>query len=336
MATPILQIERLTTCLPTDTGLIRPVNDVSLVLSEGQTLALVGESGSGKSMLAFSVIRLLPANGWFESGRILWKGKNVLDMDREPLRRIRGKEIGFIFQEAGAALNPVRTIGAQLSETLRTHLVLSRAEARDRSIELLREVKIPEPERRVKDYPHQLSGGMKQRVLIAMAISCDPELVIADEPTTALDATLQTRILDLLQKLKEERKLAMLLITHDLALVRKNAERVAVMYAGRIVEEATTSRILEAPQHPYTEGLFESLPRSRGAAPGKRRLAAMTGTVPHLAALPIGCAFEPRCPVKFEPCHREVPSLAGVEDSGDHRSACYRNQAVLDAIEARS
>lgn len=336
MAPTILQIERLTTCLTTDTGLIRPVNDVSLALLAGQTLALVGESGSGKSMLAFSVMRLLPAMGRFENGRILWKGNNILEMDREPLRRIRGKEIALIFQEAGAALNPVRTIGAQLSETLRTHLVITRAEARERSIELLREVRIPEPERRVKDYPHQLSGGMKQRVLIAMAISCDPELVIADEPTTALDATLQARILELLQKLKEERELSMLLITHDLALVPQNADRVAVMYAGRIVEEAATPRILEAPQHPYTEGLFRSLPHSRGDASGKGRLAAMMGTVPHLAALPRGCAFEPRCPVRFEPCNREVPSLAEVEGSGDHRSACYRNQAVLAAMEARS
>jgi oligopeptide/dipeptide ABC transporter ATP-binding protein len=331
----ILEIDNLTTRLDTDTGTIRPVDGVSLSVKAGETLTVVGESGSGKSMLAFSIMRLLPATGRFEGGRILWKGRDLLELKAEALRRVRGREIALVFQESGAALNPVRTIGDQLAEPLRTHLSMSRRDALDRSVELLREVQIPEPERRVRDYPHQLSGGMKQRVLIAMAIACDPELVIADEPTTALDATLQARILELLAKLKRERNLSMLLITHDLGLVGDTADRVAVMYAGRVVEEGPAASVLEDPKHPYTEGLWRSLPKSRGGAPGKAKLAAMAGMVPHLADLPPGCAFAPRCPVKFEPCDREVPSLQPVEGARDHESACYGNEAVLEAMEAR-
>jgi peptide/nickel transport system ATP-binding protein len=331
MASHILEIQDLTTCLRTDRGRIRPVNEVSLRLGSGQTLAVVGESGSGKSMLAFSIMKLLPASGRIESGRILWKGTNLLDLSSEDLRRVRGKEIALVFQESGAALNPVRTIGSQLAEPLRTHLHLSKKEALDRALELLEEVRIPEPAERLRAYPHQLSGGMKQRVLIAMAISCDPELVIADEPTTALDASLQARILELLARLKDDRGLSLLLITHDLGLVKDNADRVAVMYAGRLVEEGGARQILASPQHPYTEGLWRSLPKGRSNAPGKSKLAAMAGTVPNLAALPPGCAFEPRCPVKFEPCTEAVPTLEVVPGESDHASACYKNVAVLKA-----
>jgi oligopeptide/dipeptide ABC transporter ATP-binding protein len=333
---PLLETRGLTARLQTDTGTIRPVHDVSIRLGRGETLAVVGESGSGKSMLAFSLMRLLPPAGRIESGAILWKERDLLALSPEELRRIRGKQIAMVFQESGAALNPVRTIGDQIAEPLRTHLPLTRREARDRAIELLREVRIPDPEQRVKDYPHQLSGGMKQRVLIAIAISCDPELVIADEPTTALDATLQARILELLARLKEERKLSMLLITHDLGIVRDNADRVAVMYAGRMVETGAARTVLDSPGHPYTRGLLQSLPRARGLAPGKAKLAAMAGSVPHLAALPPGCAFGPRCPEKFEPCEATVPSLEplGGERSG-HRTACYRNDAVLEAAAVR-
>ena len=269
MSQTLLEIQGLTTALATDTGTIRPVNDVSIDLSAGETLAVVGESGSGKSMLAFSIMRLLPRAARFESGRILWKERDILEMPSESLRRIRGKEIALVFQEAGSALNPVQTVGSQLREPLRTHLGLSRKDARDRSVELLGEVQIPDPERRVSDYPHQLSGGMKQRVLIAMAIACDPELLIADEPTTALDTTLQAHILELLARLQEERNLSLLLITHDLSLVKENTDRVAVMYAGRLVEVGESDSILSNPGHPYTRGLWQSLPKPRGDEPGK-------------------------------------------------------------------
>jgi oligopeptide/dipeptide ABC transporter ATP-binding protein len=330
----LLDARGLTTRLETDGGTIRPVNDVSLRIRVGETVAVVGESGSGKSMLAFTLMRLLPPAGRIEKGSILWKGRELLTMSNEEIRRVRGKQISLIFQESGAALNPVRTVGDQIAEPLRTHLGLSRRQARDRAVELLGEVRIQEPEQRVNDYPHQLSGGMKQRVLIAMAIACDPELVIADEPTTALDATLQARILELLARLKQERNLSMLLITHDLGLVRGNADRVAVMYAGRIVEEAPSQRILEEPRHPYTQGLWQSIPKARGDAPGKAKLAAMAGGVPYLAALPPGCAFEPRCPVRFDACNVSVPLLLPVPEAraAVHRSACYHNPAVLEAM----
>jgi oligopeptide/dipeptide ABC transporter ATP-binding protein len=330
----LLDVRGLTTRIETGGGTIRPVNEVSLRLGAGETVAVVGESGSGKSMLAFTLMRLLPPAGRIEKGSILWKGRDLLSMSNEEIRRVRGKQISLIFQESGAALNPVRTVGGQIAEPLRTHLGLSRRDARDRAVELLREVKIQEPKKRAKDYPHQLSGGMKQRVLIAMAIACDPELVIADEPTTALDATLQSRILELLARLKGERNLSMLLITHDLGLVRGNADRVAVMYAGRIVEEAQAPRILEEPRHPYTQGLWQSIPKARGDAPGKAKLAAMAGSVPYLAALPAGCAFEPRCPAKFEPCGARVPPLLPLPEATGfiQRSACFHNPAVLDAI----
>jgi peptide/nickel transport system ATP-binding protein len=329
----LLETLGLTTRIETDTGPIRPVNDVSLRVHAGETLAVVGESGSGKSMLAFSLVRLLPQSGRIERGSIRWKGQDLLAMSNEQIRRVRGKQIALVFQESGAALNPVRTVGDQIAESLRAHLALSRRAARDRAVELLAEVRIPEPAERAKDYPHQLSGGMKQRVLIAMAIACDPELVIADEPTTALDATLQARILELLARLKAERRLSLILITHDLGLVRENADRVAVMYAGRVVEQGTSSSILGDPRHPYTRGLWQSLPGSRGGAPGKAKLAAMAGMVPHLAALPPGCAFSPRCPVRFEPCDLAVPTLQAVAGSDDrsHQSACYHEPAVLQA-----
>ena len=328
MGTPLLEIRELTASLATESRRIHPVQDVSLSMNAGETLSLVGESGSGKSMLAYAIMRLLPRSGRFEQGRILWKGDDLLSLSEEEIRKLRGRAIALIFQEPGSALNPVRTIGDQLAEPLRTHLRMTRRAARERAVELLNEVQIPEPGRRAKDYPHQLSGGMKQRVLIAMAISCDPELVIADEPTTALDATLQARILELLTRLKEERALSLLLITHDLSLVKENADRVAVMYAGRIVEEGPTGRLLGEPSHPYTEGLWQSLPKARGSEAGKARLKAMSGTIPALSALPPGCAFEPRCPAKFEPCTESVPRLESIQGQPEHRSACYLNPAV--------
>jgi oligopeptide/dipeptide ABC transporter ATP-binding protein len=331
----LLETQGLTTCLATDTGIIRPVNDVDLQIRSSETLAVVGESGSGKSMLAYSLMKLLPAAGRIESGAIFWKGRNVLEMSDESLRRIRGREIALVFQEASAALNPVRTVGDQIAEPLRTHLRLGRKQAKERAVELLEEVQLKNPAQLVRDYPHQLSGGMKQRVMIAMAIACDPDLVIADEPTTALDATLQKRILELLERLKEQRGLSLLLITHDLSLVKGHADRVAVMYAGRVVEDGPAGEILEKAGHPYTQGLWRSLPKPRGDEEGKSRLAAMEGTVPHLATLPPGCAFEPRCPDRFNPCRSAVPSLARAT-SDSHRTACYLNPSVLSQLSETS
>jgi peptide/nickel transport system ATP-binding protein len=332
---PLLDVRGLSTLLESQGRAIRPVNDVSLSIGAGETVAVVGESGSGKSMLAFSIMRILPRGGRIEKGSILWKGRDLVSMSRDEMRRVRGRQISLIFQES--ALNPVRTIADQIAEPLRAHLGLSRRDARARAVELLREVRLQDAEHRAGDYPHELSGGMKQRVLIAMAIACDPELLIADEPTTALDAPLQARILELLARLKRERRLSLLLITHDLGLVRGNADRVAVMYAGRIVEEGSSAEILAVPDHPYTQGLWQSIPKARGGAPGKAKLASMAGSIPYLAALPPGCAFEPRCPLKFEPCNAEVPSLLPVgEAPRPHRSACFHNPAVLEAVMERA
>jgi oligopeptide/dipeptide ABC transporter ATP-binding protein len=260
----------------------------------------------------------------------------LLQTDAESLRRIRGNEIALVFQESGSALNPVRTVGSQLMEPLRTHLGLPKKRARERAIELFREVQIPEPESRISSYPHQLSGGMKQRVLIAMAIACDPQLVIADEPTTALDATLQAHILELLARLKEDRNLSLILITHDLSLVKDNTDRVAVMYAGRLVEVGPSQRILSAPGHPYTAGLWRSLPKPRGDEPGKSKLQAMEGSVPHLSTLPPGCAFASRCPERFDLCDEDVPSLQNVNGNSIHRTACYNNAAVVEAMSEKA
>lgn len=324
--TPQLDIRRLRTTLHTPQGPVRAVSEVSLTLSGGECVGLVGESGSGKSMLAFSIIRLLPARGRIESGAILWKGLDLTKMAPNELRRVRGREIAMVFQEPASALNPVLTIGTQIMEPLRAHLGLSKKLARKRAEELLAEVQIDRPQQRLDDYPHQLSGGMKQRVVIAMAIACDPDLMIADEPTTALDATLQAKILELLAQLRQTRNLSLLLITHDLSVLKDHADRVAVMYAGRLVEDGPTERILSRPAHPYTEGLWRSLPRARGAERGKARLKAMLGQVPHLTSLPPGCAFEPRCPDRMEHCIESVPELRSL-DSESHRVACYKHHS---------
>ena len=325
-STSLLDVRALNTVLRTPLGEVRAVNDVSLAVGTGECVGLVGESGSGKSMLAFSVIRLLPPGGIIESGEVLWRGRDLTRLPDEPLRRVRGREIAIVFQEPGSALNPVLTIGTQLMEPLRIHLGLSKRLARERAESLLEEVQIDRPRQRLSDYPHQLSGGMKQRVVIAMAIACDPALMIADEPTTALDATLQARILELLNELRQKRQLSLLLITHDLSILKDNADRVAVMYAGRLVEDSPTSQILVNPAHPYTEGLWASLPKARGREPGKSRLKAMPGRVPHLTSLPPGCAFEPRCPDRLDVCTGSVPELRPLE-SELHRVACYKHHA---------
>jgi oligopeptide/dipeptide ABC transporter ATP-binding protein len=319
----LLEIRGLTTEFETRAGRFRAVDDLHLKVERGQTVGLVGESGCGKSMLAYSILRLVPPPGRVVTGEVMWKGRDLHRLGEDDLRKVRGREIALIFQEPSAALNPVLSIGDQVSEPLRIHLKMGRKEAKEKASELLRAVRIPDPSRRLADYPHQMSGGMKQRVLIAMAIACSPDLLIADEPTTALDVTVQAQILDLLSRLKEEYRLSLLLISHDLGVVAQSVDRLAVMYAGRIVEQADVRSIFEEPKHPYTEGLLRSIPRSGASGDERTRLEAIEGTVPDLANLPPGCAFSPRCPDRFEPCDRQPPSLMGV--TSGHLAACFKH-----------
>jgi peptide/nickel transport system ATP-binding protein len=315
---PLLRVQDLTTTFTVKGGAVRAVDGVSLEVRRGETLGIVGESGSGKSMTALSILRLVQPPGRIGGGPISFNGRHdLLELSERDMRAIRGAEIGFIFQEPMTALNPVFTIGNQIAEALLVHGKASRSEARAKALELLAAVQIQDPERRLKDYPHQLSGGMRQRVLIAIALACQPVLLIADEPTTALDVTIQAEILDLLQEMKKKFHLALLLITHDLGVVAGHADRVAVMYAGRIVEEGPMREIFHAPKHPYTQGLLASIP---GGAPGQR-LQAIEGTVPNLARLPPGCAFEPRCPKRFELCPTAPPPPYEVGPA--QRARCY-------------
>jgi oligopeptide/dipeptide ABC transporter ATP-binding protein len=315
---PLLKVQHLTTIFKVRGGVVRAVDDVSFALRRGETLGIVGESGSGKSMTALSILRLVQPPGEIRGGPIGFNGRSdLLELSERDMRAIRGAEIGFIFQEPMTALNPVYTIGDQIAEALLVHRKASRTEAHARAVELLEAVKIPDAARRVRDYPHQLSGGMRQRVLIAMALACQPLLLIADEPTTALDVTIQAEILDLLHEMKETFHLALLLITHDLGVVAGHADRVAVMYTGKIVEEGPMRQIFDSPKHPYTQGLLASIP---GGAPGQR-LRAIEGTVPDLAHLPPGCPFEPRCPKRFELCPAAPPPPFDV--GPDQRARCY-------------
>jgi oligopeptide/dipeptide ABC transporter ATP-binding protein len=303
MPDTLLSVEGLTTAFETPAGPLTAVNGVSFSIGTGETLGLVGESGSGKSVTAFSIIRLVQAPGRIASGRVVFQGRDLLGLPEEQMRQVRGAGIGFVFQEPMAALNPVMRVGAHIAEALRVHGLATRAEARSRAIDLLRAVKIADPERRVDDYPHQLSGGMRQRVMIAIALACRPPLVIADEPTTALDVTVQAQILDLLRDMKRQFGISLLLITHDLGVIAETADRVAIMYAGRIVEQGPVREIFRAPAHPYTRGLLASIP---GGAAGSR-LKAIDGTVPNLAMLPPGCAFDPRCRARMPQCETAFP-----------------------------
>ncbi|GIU82799.1 MAG: ABC transporter ATP-binding protein [Acidobacteria bacterium] len=312
----LLDVKNLRTYFFTGNGVIRAVDDVSFCIREGELLGLVGESGCGKSVTALSVMRLIPPPGKIVSGEIVFKGENLADVSEERMREIRGNSIAMIFQDPMTSLNPVYTVGEQIAEVLRLHRKMSRKEAWEAAVEAMREVAIPDPARRAKDYPHQLSGGMRQRVMIAMALACDPDLLIADEPTTALDVTIQAQILELLEKLRRERKLAVLLITHDLGVVAEVADRVCVMYTGKIVEEASTVEIFENPRHPYTQGLLRSVPRLSSEA-NKRidRLMAIEGMVPNLLNLPPGCHFAPRCEFKREICEKSEILLKQVNDA---------------------
>jgi len=318
---PLLRVDHLTTVFDLPSGSVPAVNDVSFEIRQGETLGIVGESGSGKSVTAFSIMRLVQSPGRIAGGSITFKGRNLLQLSEREMRHVRGAEISLIFQEPMTALNPVFTIGDQLRETLLVHGKATRSDAPARAIELLQAVRIPDAPGRVNDYPHQLSGGMRQRVLIAMALACKPALVIADEPTTALDVTIQAQILDLLREMKAAFNLSLMLITHDLGVIAETADRVAVMYAGRIVEQGAVRDVFRAPQHPYTRGLLASIP---GGAPGTR-LRAIEGTVPMLGALPRGCAFNPRCPDRFEPCTGTPPD--DYATGAGHTAKCYLHAA---------
>ena len=323
MSDALLSVDHLTTVFDTARGPVAAVDDVSFQICAGETLGLVGESGSGKSVTALSIMRLVQPPGRIAGGRVEFKGRNLLALPEREMQRVRGADIALIFQEPMTALNPVFTIGDQIGETLIVHGRATRREARARAIELLRAVKIADPESSVDDYPHQLSGGMRQRVLIAMALACKPSLVIADEPTTALDVTIQAEILDLLAGLRARRGMALLLITHDLGVIAETADRVAVMYAGRIVETGPVRAIFREPQHPYTRALLASIP---GGRPGSR-LRAIDGSVPLLGALPPGCAFTPRCPDRFDPCSSAPPPVYGV--GPEHGARCYLHDKTL-------
>ena len=322
---PLLRVERLTTVFDLPGGALPAVNDVTFEIQPGETLGLVGESGSGKSVTALSIMRLVQPPGRIVGGRIVFKGEDLLTLDERRMREVRGAGISLIFQEPMTALNPVFSVGDQVAEALIVHGRASRREARAAVIELLRAVRMPNPESRTADYPHQLSGGQRQRVMIAIALACRPSLVIADEPTTALDVTIQAQILDLLRDMKSQFNLALLLITHDLGVVAETADRVAVMYAGRIVETGPVRAIFRHPQHPYTRGLLASIP---GGAPGQR-LKAIDGAVPLLNALPPGCAFNPRCPDRFEPCTTEPPPDYAV--GPDQTAKCYLHSTQAGA-----
>jgi peptide/nickel transport system ATP-binding protein len=321
-AEAVLEVAGLTTVFFTRRGLLTAVADVSLTLRAGETLALVGESGCGKSMTALSVMRLVPdPPGRIVAGSVRLAGEDLLALDEAAMRGVRGKEISMIFQEPMTSLNPVQTIGAQVSEAIRLHEDVSRAEAREKAVDALRLVRIPDPAQRAREYPHQLSGGMRQRAMIAMALACRPRVLIADEPTTALDVTIQAQILELMTSLQRELGTALLLITHDLGVVAETARRVIVMYAGRQVEEAPVEALFDEPLHPYTRGLLAAVPRLGGGRPGATRLADIPGAVPPLTALPAGCAFAPRCPMADALCRAEQPPLEPKRP--DHRAACW-------------
>jgi peptide/nickel transport system ATP-binding protein len=317
---PILEVEDLRTYFYTRDGVVRSVDGVSFSVSEGETLAIVGESGCGKSVTSLSILRLIASPpGKIVSGSIRFHGKDLLDFTDAEMRDIRGDKISMIFQEPMTSLNPVLTIGRQIGEVLELHRHCTKEEARVRILELLKMVNIPEPESRIDEYPHQLSGGMRQRIMIAMALACDPEILIADEPTTALDVTIQAQILNLMRELRDRTRAAIILITHDLGVVAEMAQRVVVMYAGRKVEEANVFDLFEKPMHPYTLGLLNSMPRLDDAA--SKRLVEIPGMVPSMRTEIVGCAFAPRCSSATERCSQESPVL---QDHGNkHWVACW-------------
>jgi oligopeptide/dipeptide ABC transporter ATP-binding protein len=328
---PLLRVQDLSVTFQTDAGVVQAVDRVSFEIFPGETLALVGESGSGKSVTAMSILRLIESQrGRLSGGPIWFEGRDLLGLSEREVRKVRGNRIGMIFQEPTSSLNPVYTLGSQIAEPLLLHAGLSDAQARAESIHLMELVGMPAPERRVDEYPHQLSGGMRQRAMIAMALACRPSLLIADEPTTALDVTVQAQILELLADLQRQLGMSILMITHDLGVVASLAHRAIVMYAGRVVEQAGVVDLFENPRHPYTAGLFQSLPRLPSEAGGHvERLRPIEGSVPDALSFPPGCRFHPRCRYAFQPCREQVPQLLALRDGSAARprfSACFHTE----------
>jgi len=318
MTTPLLSIQDLHLVFDTARGRLKALNGISFDVRSGEIFGVVGETGCGKTVTGLSVLRLLPQTATITQGRILFKGQNLLALTEREMSRVRGGHIAMIFQNPGSSLNPVFTVGSQMVAIIRKHFGISKGEARARAEKMLEAVGLPDVQRILKSYPHQLSGGMQQRVMIAIAIACEPDLLIADEPTTALDVTIQAQILALLKDLRDRLGIAIVLITHNLGVVANTCDRLAVLYAGRVVETGPTRVIFKSPQHPYTRGLMRAIPRpeSRG-----KRLEAIPGSVPSNPGAIIGCAFAPRCALAFDRCHVEAPPL--VELGEDHRSACF-------------
>lgn len=317
--TELLRVENLVTRFYTEEGVVKAVDGNSFHLWENEALGVVGESGSGKTVTALSIMRLIENPGRIESGRIIFRGEDLLRKSERQMRRIRGRDISMVFQDSLSSLNPTMTVGAQIARVLRNHFRIGRRDSWRRAVELLAAVGIPEPAKRVSHYPHQLSGGMRQRALIAMAIACNPKLLILDEPTTALDVTIEAQIFELIGKLKADFGMGVFLITHDLSVVASFCQRVIIMYAGKIVEEAPVDELYENPLHPYTRGLLRSIPPLEGEA---ERLESIPGEVPDLINLPPGCNFSPRCDLADQRCWKVVPQL--VEVSPGHRVACLK------------
>ncbi len=325
----VLEVNNLQTHFFTDEGVVPSVNGVSFYINQEETLGIVGESGCGKSVTSLSIMQLVPnPPGRIVGGEILFQGENLVKKTPEQMRKIRGNDMAMIFQEPMSSLNPVYTIGDQIAESVVLHEKVSKREAFNRAVEMLRLVGIPAAERRAREYPHQMSGGMRQRVMIAMALACNPKLLIADEPTTALDVTIQAQILDLMKKLKSEFHAAIMLITHDLGVVAEMCDRVAVMYAGKVVEEGTTRELFGEPLHPYTEGLLASIPRIDETH--QEKLHVIDGTVPNLLHLPTGCSFAPRCPKAMDVCRREEPTLTEVGDG--RKVSCWLHAKGTEAV----
>lgn len=310
---PLLEVRGLKVHFKTDDGMIRAVDGVDLTVNRGEALGVVGESGCGKSVTALTILKLIQMPpGQIAAGQILWQGRDLVPLDLRSMRGIRSREIGIIFQEPMTSLNPVYSVGEQIAEVVRQHEKVNRKQAMDKAVEMLRLVGIPTPERRAHDYPHHFSGGMRQRVMIAMALACDPQLLIADEPTTALDVTIQAQIMDLLEEMKERLGMALMLITHDMGVVAETVQRVVVMYAGNVVEEAAVNELFEQPLHPYTQALIRSIPRIDRALERQVRLETIGGTVPNLLHPPPGCRFAPRCKFTRPECTLAMPALREV------------------------